>query len=565
VAKQLSDQQQALAIAAESARRSMESLRLYRPLPAQYDFHTSLATERIVRGGNRSGKSTCAAVEFARAATGQPIFGPDGKAVRHPYPTDRPLTLWVIGYDQEHIGQTIYRLLFRRGVFKIIRDLASGQWRQFRPWDKSDMERENETRPSRALIEPRFIDPKGWAWETKAGRIFTSCRLLNGTEIYAFSSKAEPKQGDPVDLIWIDEDLAFPRHVAEFQARLSDRKGRLIWSAFPHSKNFALLSMSERAREQADRDKPDVEEVRLRFSDNPHIDPDEKRKRREGWSDEEIAARDEGEFQTDTVLVYPSFSPQLHGTPSFEESADDNVDRALRERRGQPPDDWTRYIVLDPGHTVCALLCVAVPPESVGDALVCYKEFYYKRIDAYEVAKRTAFAVSGQFFEAFLIDFRAGRQTPMGFGKTIRQQFSEAFAEHGLECRQTGSNFIFGSDNVPAGLVAVRDLLSLRRNGRPKLRIVLGACPNLVREFQLYRKKSTQNEVADEPASGQRDHLMDCLRYAAVYDPKFVHMQPAERMEPSAAYRQFQEWQAERAAEDQHDDESINLGPVTTV
>ena len=100
------------------------------------------------------------------------------------------------------------------------------------------------------------------------------------------------------------------------QARLADRKGRFSWSAMPWSKNEALLGLSERADKAEEEGTHDIEKYVLRFLDNPHIDPEERRKMIERWSaigDDVLRQRAEGEFVTDSILVYPNFSPHVHG------------------------------------------------------------------------------------------------------------------------------------------------------------------------------------------------------------------------------------------------------------
>ena len=547
-------------VTAERRRRESEGLRLYRPMPSQAKFHASMSSERIVRGGNRSGKSMSAFAETASAATGIPICGPDGNPLPFKYPTNYPLLIWVIGYDQRHVGGTIYRMLFMPGAFRIIKDLKTGEMRAWRPWEDEDAAREDEVRPSPPLIPPRLIDPKGWAWENKAERVFTVCRLRNGTEIHAFSSKAEPKQGDPVDLIHIDEDIEYTKHVAEWQARLSDRKGRLIWSVWPHSRNDALIQMSERAEEQKDRDVPDVHEIVLRFSDNPFIDKDEKRKRIEGWQKkgkDEVRARDLGEFILDTMLMYPNFSDEGHCVRSDGDM--DYIDEILTQRGGEPPLGWTRYLVLDPGHANCAILFAAVPPPShlYSDTVVCYDELYLHQMDADGIAREVRKKSEGVSFEAFLIDNRAGRQTPMGFNKTVRQQYSDAFARERLQSIQTGATFLPGSDNVQAGIGLVREWLHESPGKRPRLRVYKQRTPWMCREFILYRKKMVRDEVKDEPVS-KNDHLMGCLRYLASYNP--VYRKPRRTEEQwSPAFRAFKDWQ--KAGEKENETDYMTLGP----
>ena len=51
--------------------RKLEALKLYRPMPHQEEFHKCMASERIVLGGNRGGKSLAVAVEAAPKKRGR--------------------------------------------------------------------------------------------------------------------------------------------------------------------------------------------------------------------------------------------------------------------------------------------------------------------------------------------------------------------------------------------------------------------------------------------------------------------------------------------------------------
>jgi hypothetical protein len=65
--------------------------------------------------------------------------------------------------------------------------------------------------------------------------------LTNGAKMCAYPSTGDhAKQGDAVDGIWIDEDVANERFVEEFYARLSSRRGWFMWSAYPKLENEAL-------------------------------------------------------------------------------------------------------------------------------------------------------------------------------------------------------------------------------------------------------------------------------------------------------------------------------------
>lgn len=533
-------------LAAEQKLRANDALRIYRAMPNQVAFHRSMASVRLLRGGNRSGKSTSGAIEFASAATGKRIYGPDGKPLPHKFPTNRPLLMWVIGLGEDHIGDTIHRLLFQPGAFSVIRDKKTGLLRTWCPWSAEDLERESDKEQAPPLIPERFI--KSIVWDGKGAKVFSHVELTNGTVIMARSSGSPVKVGDPVDCIWVDEDIVYPKYVPEWEARLSDRKGRFWWTSWPRSHNTALLTMSSRAKEQANRPNPDVSEFILRFDANPFIDADEKRKRIEGWGSygrSELLARNEGEFALDDLLMYPNFSVEAHGTPSAEPDADDAVDAILRNRGFQPPADWTRYMVLDPGQSTAAIGFFAVATPEFGDVKVLYDELYLHNADAHDVAQAIKTKIAGYTFERFIIDYRYGRQKASGIGRTYAAIYSDPFRELGIQCVATGTNFTWGDDNVESGILAVRDWLTIRKDGRPKLRVVHKMCPKFLDEIRGYRKAITQDEAKDKPADGQKDHLMDVLRYAAAhglpYVPVTVKFQDPE---PGSTYERFKSfWQ----------------------
>ena len=89
---------------AEKAKRDSEALRLYEPLPFQDSFHACQAKEALIQAGNQVGKSLCAFVEDARAATGQDPYGK--------YPKENG-TMVCLGRDEGHIGRTLHNYLFQ--------------------------------------------------------------------------------------------------------------------------------------------------------------------------------------------------------------------------------------------------------------------------------------------------------------------------------------------------------------------------------------------------------------------------------------------------------------------
>ena len=478
-------------------------MRLYRPTPKQWEYHQCQSSETLVIGGNRSGKSLCTFIEDAWAATG--THPAEGK-----YPKEGG-NLVIVGANWKHIGLVVVPYLFKAGAFKIIKDQTTQKWRAYDP--VIDAGREKETKPAPPLIPPRMV--KSYSWLLKSAGYLNSCELVNGWTIYCFSSEGDPPQGFPADRVHIDEDLNNEQWVPEMQARLADRKGKFTWSAMPHSKNEALIGLNERAeRAEATGDTTDIKRFVLRFLDNPHIDTDEKRKMIERWAaigEDVLRQRSEGEFMTDSMLVYPNFNMSVHG-----------LDLSTLPD-GTIPADWCRYAVVDPGHAVTAVLFAAVPPGE--DKIVLYDELYIRNCNAIIFGQELKKKIIDQQFHAFLIDAHGGRLTDIGSGKSPQDQYTEQLIAQNIRSRVTGASFIPGSDDVQAGLQSVRNMLHIRPEGTTRLRVLRGHLPNFEREMKRYKKKVTMvagtSIVTDEPNKRGEFHLVDCLRYLCAYEPKY--------------------------------------------
>ncbi len=496
--------QELLDLQRELASRQLESVRLYRPNANQKPIHDCMASEIVVLGGNRSGKTTCALMEIAMAVTGT-----------HPVPGKYPKengTLVVVGADWRHIGMVVYRGLFKAGAFKIIRDANTNEWRAFDP--VGDKGREAETKPAPPLIPPRMV--KQCSYVLKSAGYINSCELTNGWQIYFFSSEGEPPQGYRANIAWIDEDLSNESTwVAELQARLADYKGRLIWSATPHSRNDALFGLCERADKAAEQGLSHIQKFTLRFLDNEHISKEARALAVEQWAaqgEEVLRMRAEGEFTFDSVLMYGNFNMGIHG-----------FDRANLPN-GVVPDDWCRYAAIDPGHAICAVLFAAVPPTN--DFVLLYDELYIPNCSALVFGEQFHNKVKGQpQFQAFYIDSHGARLTDIGGGRSPGQQYSEQLEILGVRSRTTGSSFVPGSDDIMAGIESVRNAMHIRPSGTPRLRVLNGAMPNFIREIKRYKRQSQvvggQSIVLDKPHPRSVSHLLDCMRYLMAADIRY--------------------------------------------
>ncbi len=527
-------------VQAELKSRKIEALRLYEPMPLQQQMHASMASERIVLGGNRSGKSLSTFVEDARALTGTDPFDK--------YPKEGG-NLVVVGRNWPHIGLVAYPMLFKAGAFRIIKDLETGEWRAYRPGQ--DAARRAETKPAPPLVPPRLVEDVSWV--LKNAGYCQRVVLTNGWTVNFFSSEGEPPQGFQADLVHLDEDISNPSWVGEMQARLADRKGRLVWSAMPHSKNDALLGLCERADKEAEEGKenPQIKKFVLRFLDNDHIDREEKEKNIARWSAlgvDELRMRAEGEFTQDSILMYPSFNTMVHTLPRSE----------LPD--GIVPPDWTRYVSIDPGHTVMACVFAAVPPDE--RFILVYDELYLRNANALIWGEAFAAKCEGQHFYAFIMDMHGGTLRDLGSGRLPCDLYSEQLRERNIRAQMSGFQFVPGSDDIQARTALVRQMLHIRGDGSTQLKFLENAVPELYRELRRYKKKVVQSNngpfVTDMPNTRGEVHSCQCLEYLCAYEPQYH--QPPARPGPEPWYVK---WRAERLKRQGDDGKGyVCLGPT---
>lgn len=485
-------------------------MKMYQPSPVQEEMHKCKASEVLVIGGNRSGKSLSTFMEDARAVTNQDPYDK--------YP-EKNGNLVIIGRDWKHIGMVVYPMLFKAGAFKIIRDEKTNAWRGYDP--VGDASRKDEAKPAPPMIPPRFI--KKTSWLLKSANYIQSCELYNGWQIFFFSSEGDPPQGFQADRVHLDEDVANEQWLPEMQARLADRKGCLVWSAMPHSKNDALLGLSERAdkEEEEGREKRTIERFVLRFLDNPHIDEEEKAKNVERWSalgDDVLRMRAEGEFVTDSVLCYPTFHMSVHG-----------YDRSSLPNNVVPP-EWCRYVAIDPGHSVTAAIFAAVPPSD--DLLLIYDELYIRQCNAIKFGEAMLQKTHGQQYHAFFMDMHGGRIREIGSGRLPVEIYCEEFRKHDIKSTISGHAFIAGSDDVQGRMAETQKYMHIRGDrGTPELRVLRGACPDLEREMKRYKKKTQYAAgamiVTDQPNTRGDVHACQCLEYMCAARPKY-HKPPVK-------------------------------------
>lgn len=528
----------------EQRSRLVSALSMFRPTIKQEEFFREMQADQLleigVTGRNRGGKSVATAVWFASVVLDAPVTMRNGEKLymRPERWRNQEMLCWLVGYDWKHNGETLYRLLFRPNLFRIIRDLHTREWRSYDPTNPDDKNRKSESQPSPPLITESMVDPNSWSWESKKDRQLHSIKLKkDNTRVVFYASTGEVAAGNPVHVIWIDEKIQSDAHYNEWLMRLVDYEGRLVWSSWPTlSPTGAFAGLAERAVEQRSSSNPTAMLFEFRRGDNPYTENKTLNAALETMSDEEAAARGDGQVQMGRWMMYPRFSVHTHRVMGNDPEADDELAKAIRANGGVPI-EWTRYLILDPGTINCGVLKIAIPPPKFGDFVIPYQEHFLHYKSADEVAQIIkAGSHSGsvqEVFEDFIIDWRAGRQTPMGFSGTICQNYERAFKLYGLRCQRRGANFRPSDDNLLMRQAKLDGMMHIGSNGYPRLRII--NCPELVQQLTKYRRaQDSLGNPTDEPAKHQKIDLAVAMEYAAALpDMIYVPSKPRSQEVPT--------------------------------
>ena len=480
--------------------RQKEGLNVWSPNEEQGRFHASKANIRLLLGGNRSGKSLCAAVELARAVTG---CDPYDK-----YPKRDGIAV-VVAKSEDGIADIIWDRLYKPGAFQMLRDVEREErehslvdlWRAVRMNEPADLARRDEWIPSYPMLPHRLCSRKDVHWANAGRGVPGLVRIPStGWEIRFFTGGSTPRAGFVADLCWIDEELENEQWSLEMRARLVDRGGCLFWSATPENCSQALYDLYERFLKN---DKY-VDCFKLNSLGNIYTSDEEKAKFYAGMSEETKRVKQGGEFRLGGQRIFPEFNWEKHSCKSF------NVPRS-----------WSRFLSIDPGSTVATVLFAAVPPESDPlhfDRVYVYDELMVTDSTAAKLAEAIKARIGSDDFDTWIIDWHMARQRQMGSGLTIIDQYEAAFKELSLRSNLFGVSFEHGQEGHVARNEAIHTWLA---SDRPILQI-FDHC--IVTRSQMERYHRQRNKVTglveDKPVK-LNDHCVDALGMLAAYNPQY--------------------------------------------
>lgn len=235
-----------------------DGLRGFRAFGRQGEAIVCQAPVVIIRGGNRAGLTTTAAVKVALAARPLVECETDGGMSIADH-EDRPKRIAVVGVGPEGADHEVISLVLYPKLFGGPAPLIT----------------ENEI--------------QAVTWRSMNDKIPHSVRLRNGTEI-VFMTRFPKNSGENFDLVWLDNLLRDEQEIEEIL--LHSR--RFVWSTWPFANFKPLRALSETANRSAR-----IREFVFRFGDNPHINVDLKVSTIEHWKafgpDHELV-RNQGEF-----------------------------------------------------------------------------------------------------------------------------------------------------------------------------------------------------------------------------------------------------------------------------
>lgn len=483
----------------ELSKRQCDHLSLYEPLAKAEEFHKDNTPEVILIAGHRAGKSQAVMTEIARAVSG-----------RDPYKKyrERDGVCYLVGISERELAGVFYKKLFRSDpMICMVRDPETTLWRSVRPWEEWDNANRSLWRPMPPLIPPRMIQEVAWA--NKAKRVPRMVRLTTGWELHFFTAGSTSPRGVAIDIGVFDEEVTSQLWYEEIAARLTDRRGRFLWSTTPQAGSEPLLNLYLRTLK--DPEGKHVKMFKFHMDDNPYVGEEEKERLKQKYRGNELAwkVRIEGEFASLSIRIFGELDCRgPHGVDPF-----------------TIPPTWTRYATIDPGNDVCCILFSAKPPpdDPFGDHLVFYDELYLHNCNADVFASALKKKMNGANFEDFYIDHQMGRQTEIGTGKTVEQQYIESMRRLRIRCNRRGTDFTWGSNDPNGRIEATKLKLQIRECGTPYIKVFRNTLHNFEAEVMRYQwKKNAQGYVIEKPAASHKYHAMDTFTMTVAADPQYV-------------------------------------------
>ncbi len=412
----------------------------------QLDFHKCPKKNRWVFGGNRSGKTECGAVEVIYFARGN-----------HPYrQIEKATNGWVVSLStqvQRDVAQSkILNYLNPDWIVDVV--MLSGRKDNYK----------------NGVIDYILIK-NIFGTVSKIG--FKSC-----------DQGREKFQGTSLDYVWFDEEPPYDIY-SECRMRVLDTDGDVFATMTPLKGMTFVYEDIYMNKYNSD----NVWYEFMQWDDNPYLSETAKEEMRKSMSEEELKARQFGEFLDVGGRVYPEFDENFNVVEPFE-----------------IPYEWQDRLSIDPGLKN-PLSCHWYAIDYDGNIYVVAEwyerekdiEFHSNKI--HEISNTLGWHRNSNGMLEALID-SAANQTTLASKKSV----ADLFYDYNILVNTNVNKDVF------SGIQRVKSYLK-SANGERKL-FIFNTCKNMIREIKGYRWGKGDCPVKVD------DHSMDELRYYIMNRPE---------------------------------------------
>lgn len=355
-------------------------IKFYRPFPKQDAFHRAGKNRlRMMRSGNRFGKSTLGCAEDCAWLMGERVWYPEGDFARREGIPQRPAKGLVITTDWDKVDE----------IWTGTEGEGGKIWRML---------------------------PKGFVKRTKRNHagVIDTVECENGSTlrfdtVKSFLQNKQSAESSDWDFIHIDEPC--PELMWKAASRgLMDRNGKAWFTLTPLSE-FWINDLFFPQNPKDKRESVWAEMGNTR--DNPHLPPEAIAEYEASLSTDERECRIKGIPLELSGLVYKEFNRDTHILKTLP---------AGWEAWDQPPLDHTIYAAIDPHpKTPHAVLFVAVGPHEVP---IVYDEIFMQ-MTAHDLAQAVIHKLNGRNFVPVKCDPIAWISDPIS-GASMEREFHRA-------------------------------------------------------------------------------------------------------------------------------------------
>lgn len=448
----------------------------YKPYNKQREFHNSKVRNRLMSGGNQTGKTFSCCHETAMHATGIYPEWYEGEPIvprLDPITGDLTMNIWVIGTD----SQTVKDVLQAKLIGTIEKDYKDG------------------------IIHHSLVDPEKMikSKQGKGALTSLSVRHSKGFDVKIFFKSYEQGrkilQSATIDLVYLDEEPPL-EIAAEIIARTTATKGRLIMGFTPLMGMTEMVSQywkNETFREQGDaRLNLDQLLICMNLYEADHMTPDmiasvESSYRSIGVSEKVIKARMMGIPAQGVGAIYPYSNSLITGVRPFP---------------GKVPSNWKQLGAIDFGRGEHDSAFVVICKDPLTNIMYLWDALKTKQ----GITANAKMLEENYGRMPFTYPHDLMRDSGIGGSNedTDTRNYKEWYESKGVNMTSENAKTIDGSIRVETGLMFVRKLIE---DGKLKV------APHLSDWFE---EKEMYAYGDDGKPKKKKDDLMDATRYCLI-------------------------------------------------